>query len=67
LPNNDKTVFSEDLGFCIPAWKNPSRMCGCKWGLLKVRERKYKGNIVGYRWSLPAERKHAFLFYKSLH
>jgi hypothetical protein len=36
---DDKTVFSEDLGSCIPVWKNPSRVCGCKWGLLKVKER----------------------------
>jgi hypothetical protein len=27
------------LGSCIPTWKNPSRMPGCKWGLLKGRER----------------------------
>jgi hypothetical protein len=31
-------MFSEDLGSCIPAWKNPSRTSGCKWGLLKARE-----------------------------
>jgi hypothetical protein len=39
-------VFSEDLGSCVPLWKNPSRTRGCKWGLLK-RERKYKGSTVG--------------------
>jgi hypothetical protein len=32
-------VFSEDLGSCIPAWKNPSKKQGCKWGLLEDRER----------------------------
>jgi hypothetical protein len=36
-------VFPEDLGSCALAWKNPSRRCGYKWGLLKVREEKYKG------------------------
>jgi hypothetical protein len=30
-------------GSCVPAWKNPSRMHGCKWSLLKVR----KGNTKG--------------------
>jgi hypothetical protein len=32
-------VFPEDLGSCVPVWKNPNRTCGYKWGLLKVRER----------------------------
>jgi hypothetical protein len=36
-------VFSEDDGHCIPMWKNPSRMHGYKWGLLKVRKRNAKG------------------------
>jgi hypothetical protein len=41
-----KMVLSEDLGPCISTWKNPSRMCGCKWGLLNVR----KGNTKGAWW-----------------
>jgi hypothetical protein len=32
-------VFSEDLGSCVPAWKNPSRTRGCKWSLLTVRKK----------------------------
>jgi hypothetical protein len=40
-------VFSEDLDFCIPVWKNPNRARRCKWSLLKGRERKYKGSTVG--------------------
>jgi hypothetical protein len=40
---DSKMVFSEDLGFCIPTWRNPSRRHGYKWGLLKVR----KGNTKG--------------------
>jgi hypothetical protein len=42
-----KTVFSEDLGPCVPVWKNPSRMCGCKWDLLKVRKVNTKGEWWG--------------------
>jgi hypothetical protein len=45
-------VFSEDLDSCIPAWKNPSRMCGYTWGLLKVREREIQKEHGG----VPAER-----------
>jgi hypothetical protein len=40
-------MFLEDLGSCVSAWKNPSRMRGYKWGLLKVRKGKYKGRMVG--------------------
>jgi hypothetical protein len=29
-------MFSEDLGSCVPAWKNSSRTYGCKWDLLKL-------------------------------
>jgi hypothetical protein len=47
-------VFPEDLGACVLAWKNPSRTHGCKWGLLKVRERV---GIGGVCW----QREHAFL------
>jgi hypothetical protein len=36
-------VFPEDLSSCALAWKNPSRTRGCKWGLLKIKEEKYKG------------------------
>jgi hypothetical protein len=32
-------MFPEDLGSCVLVWKNPSRTHGCKWSLLKVRER----------------------------
>jgi hypothetical protein len=49
-----KTVFSEDLGPCVPTWKNPSRTCRCKWGLLKVRKGIQREH-VGCRWSLMAE------------
>jgi hypothetical protein len=42
-----KLLFSEDLGSCISAWKNPSRMCVYKWDLLKVRKGKYKEGTVG--------------------
>jgi hypothetical protein len=48
MPVAGKTVFSENLG---PAWKNPSRMCGYKWGLLKVR----KENIKGTWWATGSE------------
>jgi hypothetical protein len=41
------TVFSEDIGPCVPMWKNPSRMCRCNWGLLKVR----KGNTKRAWWA----------------
>jgi hypothetical protein len=34
---------SEDLGPCTLEWKNPR----CNWALLKVREGKYKGSMVG--------------------
>jgi hypothetical protein len=50
-----KMVFSEDIGSCVPAWKNPSRMHGYKWGLLKVREREIQREHGGCRWSLLAE------------
>jgi hypothetical protein len=56
-----KMVFSEDLGSCIPVWKNPSRIHGCKWDLLKVR----KGNTKGAWQSTGGvcqQREHAFLF-----
>jgi hypothetical protein len=43
---DSKMVFSEDLGPCIPTWKDPSRTLGYKWGLLKVR----KGNTNGAWW-----------------
>jgi hypothetical protein len=53
LPKVDgKTVFSVVLVF--PCGKIQAE-CGCKWGLLKVRERKYKGSMVGCRWSPLAE------------
>jgi hypothetical protein len=32
------------------------RTHGCKGSLLKVRKGKYKGELGGHRWSLPAER-----------
>jgi hypothetical protein len=35
-------VISEDLGSCVPSWKNPSRMCGYKWDLFKVRRENSK-------------------------
>jgi hypothetical protein len=31
-------VFSEDLGSCVPVWKNPSRTPGCKWGFKRRRK-----------------------------
>jgi hypothetical protein len=40
-------MFSEDLGSCISAWKNPSRTHGCTWGLLKVKKGIFKGGTVG--------------------
>jgi hypothetical protein len=42
-----ETVYSEDLGPCVPVWNSPGRTCGCKWGLLKVR----KGNTKGAWWA----------------
>jgi hypothetical protein len=40
-------MFSEDLGSCIPEWKNPIISHGCKCDLLKVRkmeiQREYSG------------------------
>jgi hypothetical protein len=48
-------------GPCILVWKNPSRMHGCKWGLLKVRKRNTKD-----AWWVQVEstgpRQSAFLF-----
>jgi hypothetical protein len=54
LSVNGKVVFSKDFGSCIPAWKNPSRTQGCKWGLLKFREREIQrehgGVQVEFHW-----------------
>jgi hypothetical protein len=53
-------VFSEDRGSWVPAWKNPHRTHRCEWGLLKVREREIDRECGGHRWSLLAEKEHAF-------
>jgi hypothetical protein len=58
---DSKMMFSEDFGSCVSAWKNPSRMRGCKWDLLKVRKGKYKGGILG-PGGVHQQREHAFLF-----
>jgi hypothetical protein len=39
-----------------PVWKNPWQDHGYKWSLLKIRERKYKGNTVSPRWKPKAKR-----------
>jgi hypothetical protein len=44
-----KTVFSEDLGSCILAWKNPNRTRGCK-SSLKVREREIQREQGRVHW-----------------
>jgi hypothetical protein len=51
---NGRKVSSEDLSPCALAWRNPSRTCGCTWGLLKVREGKH-------RWK-PESRESVLLF-----
>jgi hypothetical protein len=48
-------VSSEDVGSSIPAWKNPSRMCGCKWDLLKVRKGNTKGVQVAEQRAFPLQ------------
>jgi hypothetical protein len=61
LPKVDsKTVFSEDLGPCIPVWKNPSKMHGCKWGLLKG-----KGNTKGVWWGAGGVHQQSMLLFFS--
>jgi hypothetical protein len=58
-----KGVFSKDFGSCIPAWKNPSRMCGCKWDLLKAK----KENTKGARWGAGGvhQQRESMLFFFS--
>jgi hypothetical protein len=61
-------VFSEDVGSYDPAWKNPSRIRGCKWDLLKIR----RGNTKGAWWAQVESigRENLFLFFrcfKNLH
>jgi hypothetical protein len=40
----------------VSTGKNPWQHTWYKWSLLKVREGKYKGEHVGHRWNLEAER-----------
>jgi hypothetical protein len=63
-------VFSKDLGSCVPAWKNPSRTHGCKWGLLKVREREIQRKYGGVQVEFASTEKACFSFFrcfKNLH
>jgi hypothetical protein len=44
---------------CVPPGRTHGRTHGYKGSLLNVRERKYKREPGGRRWSLPAERERA--------
>jgi hypothetical protein len=55
-------MFSEDLGPCVSTWKNPSRTCGYKWDLLKVRKGNTKGTCGRGASGVHQQREHAFLF-----
>jgi hypothetical protein len=57
-----KMVFSEDLGSCVPAWKNPSRTHECKWGLLKVREREIQREHGGAQAESTGQESVLFFF-----
>jgi hypothetical protein len=55
-------VFSEDLGSYVPAWRNPSRTHGCKWNLLKIREREIKREHGGVQVEFTGRESMLFLF-----
>jgi hypothetical protein len=57
-----KTVFLEDLGSCVPAWKNPSRTQGYKWDLIKVRERKIQREHGGAQIESAGRESMLFFF-----
>jgi hypothetical protein len=58
-------VLSKDLSSCIPAWKNPSRMHGCKWGSLKVREREIQREHGGTQVESISQKENFFMAFKT--
>jgi hypothetical protein len=48
-------VFRRLWSLCSHMEESKQNTWVCKWGLLKIRERKYKGSRVGRRWSMRAE------------
>jgi hypothetical protein len=55
-------VLPEDLGSCLLVWKTQTRMHGCKWGLLKVREREIQRRTWWGTGGVCLQREYTFLF-----
>jgi hypothetical protein len=55
-------VFSEELGSCIPAWKNPSRRMGVNGVYYKLGKGKYKE--AGWAQVESADRESMLFFFR---